>query len=68
LAAGKSGEEQGDEGGEHESKEGTVAVGGELKKTKPKKSTKPKVTVADVVATIDPSDLLTFLADITVRS
>jgi hypothetical protein len=43
-------------------------VGGELKKMKPKKSSKPKVTVADAAAAIDPSDLSTFLADITVRS
>jgi len=68
LAAGESGEEQGDVGGEHQPEEGTVAVGGELKKTKPKKSNKPKVTVADAAAAIDPSDLSTFLADITVRS
>jgi hypothetical protein len=66
LAAGESGEEQGDVGGEHQPEEGTVAVGGELKKMKPKKSTKPKVTVADAAAAIDPSDLSTFLADITV--
>jgi hypothetical protein len=68
LAAGESGEEQGDVGGEHQPEEGTVAVGGELKKMKPKKSNKPKVTVADAAAAIDPSDLSTFLADITVRS
>jgi hypothetical protein len=36
-----------------------------LKKMKPKKSNKPKVTVADAAAAIDPSDLSTFLADIT---
>ncbi|CAM6032493.1 unnamed protein product [Sphagnum compactum] len=65
LAAGESGEEQGDVGGEHQPEEGTVAVGGELTKTKPKKSSKPKVTVADAAAAIDPSDLSTFLADIT---
>jgi hypothetical protein len=42
-------------------------MGGELKKMKPKKSNKPKVVVADVVAAIDPFDLSTFLADITIR-
>ncbi len=60
-------EEQGDVGGEHQLEEGTVAMGGELKKMKPKKSNKPKVVVADVVAAIDPFDLSTFLADITIR-
>jgi hypothetical protein len=40
-------------------------VAGEVKKSKPKKANKPKVTVAEAAAAIDPSDLSTFLADIT---
>ncbi len=42
-------------------------MGGELKKMKPKKSSKPKVIIADAIAAIDPFNLSTFLADITVR-
>ncbi|CAK9878875.1 unnamed protein product [Sphagnum jensenii] len=67
LAAGESGEEEPNaEAGEHQPEEanGTV-VAGEVKKSKPKKANKPKVTVADAAAAIDPSDLSTFLADIT---
>jgi hypothetical protein len=67
LAAGESGEEEPNaEAGEHQPEEtnGTV-VAGEVKKSKPKKTNKPKVTVADAAAAIDPSDLSTFLADIT---
>lgn len=40
--------------------------GGEQKKVKPKKTKKPKVTVAEAASKIDSADLEAFLADITV--
>ncbi|CAM6047134.1 unnamed protein product [Sphagnum compactum] len=66
LAAGESGEEEPNaEAGEHQPEANGTVVAGEVKRSKPKKANKPKVTVADAAAAIDPSDLSTFLADIT---
>ncbi|KAG0584247.1 hypothetical protein KC19_3G196100 [Ceratodon purpureus] len=61
LAAGQSGDDDSDE-----EKDAPVPAEGvvEEKKPKVKKPKKPKVTVAEAAAAIDPSDLATFLSDI----
>ncbi|KAI3784439.1 hypothetical protein L1987_43538 [Smallanthus sonchifolius] len=55
-----------DYGSDVENLAGVESGKGELKKSKPKKLKKPKVTVAEAAAKINDSDLAVFLADITV--
>lgn len=54
-----------DEDSEEEAANQSGAANGEEKKVKQKKPKKPKVTVAEAAAKIDPSNLVDFLAEIT---
>ena len=56
-------DEADDDNAEHALENGKVE---EVKKVKPKKDKKPKVTVGDAAAKIDAADLASFLADISV--
>lgn len=63
LRAGDDGDE---DGSDVDNLAGRESGKGEVKKSKPKKLKKPKVTVAEAASKINDSDLAVFLVDITV--